>query len=281
MVSDPSLSYQDVVQEAQRLGYAEADPSADVEGWDVQAKMILCSKLLFGKNLSANSTPPCTGITQITQADFHYAKNHLQSTIKLLGSLTMLPTQDGQPQQFTVYVTPTLVQLTSPWAKVDGPYNNVHLQSENLENLWLSGPGAGRLATANSVVTDLLDIAESSTACKPFPMPAREELVFTENYLSRFYVRWTLSSFDSAKATLLLMQVTQSCLDHAVSVKSLSFHDSNSAASTSSVDRTVLLVMLTESQTQHRNVSALVQSLRQSVTAADLSAGALVMTLLE
>lgn len=180
-----------------------------------------------------------------------------------------------------MYVTPTLVQLTSPWAKVDGPYNNVHLQSENLENLWLSGPGAGRLATANSVVTDLLDIAESTTACKPFPMPAREELVFTENYLSRFYVRWTLPSFDSAKATLLLMQVTQSCLDHAVSVKSLSFHDSNSAASTSSVDRTVQLVMLTESQTQHRNVSALVQSLRQSATAADLSAGALVMTLLE
>lgn len=93
MVSNPSLSYQDVVQEAQHLGYAEADPSADVEGWDVQAKMILCSKLLFGKNLSANSTPPCTGITQITQADFHYAKNNLQSTIKLLGSLTMLPTQ--------------------------------------------------------------------------------------------------------------------------------------------------------------------------------------------
>ena len=113
------LDYHTVLKEAQDLGFAEADPTADVEGFDVQAKIALLAKLSFGQTIPVNEIPT-TGISKITTTDFDYAKAN-QYTIKLLGTAQM----NAETQSLAVYVAPTLVPLSSPLSLVKGPGNMV------------------------------------------------------------------------------------------------------------------------------------------------------------
>lgn len=121
-MEDEGADYSIVLAEAQRLGFAEADPTADVEGYDVQAKIALLTKLAFGVTVSVH-TIPTKGISQITATDFAYAKS-LQSTIKLLGTATQ--NTDGS---LAVFVSPTLVPLSSPFSTAKGAGNMVNLLS--------------------------------------------------------------------------------------------------------------------------------------------------------
>ena len=151
-MEDEGAEYEAALSEAQALGYAEADPTADVEGHDVQAKIALLTKLAFGKTVPFE-TIPTTGISKIGKVDFEYARS-LKSTIKLLG--TASSNADGS---LAVFVSPTIVPLSSPLSSAKGPGNMVLINSDNLTCSTFAGPGAGRFPTANSVLNDLIRLS--------------------------------------------------------------------------------------------------------------------------
>jgi hypothetical protein len=178
---ETGADYEGALAEAQRLGFAEADPTADVEGLDVQAKIALLAKLAFGVTVPVQQVP-CSGISRLSVVDFEYARI-LKSTIKLLG--TAGKNSDGT---VSVYVSPAMVPLSSPLAAAKGPGNTVLLQSENLGLATsFAGPGAGRYPTANSIVSDILRIAQD-TIHAPFPLEV-VDIVLNNDYQAKFYIR--------------------------------------------------------------------------------------------
>eukprot|EP00392_Amoebophrya_sp_AT5.2_P011007 g11082.t1 len=153
-------AYKDVLKEAQELGYAEADPTADVEGYDARDKIGIIAKLAFGATLT---NIPCKGISQLEKTDFDAAKTLLKSTIKLLTSCKKVD-EDGDSgnKKISCFVFPHLVPDTHPIASCRGPTNLCTVTSRNLGDSVLVGPGAGRYPTANSVMNDLV---KAGAAC--------------------------------------------------------------------------------------------------------------------
>jgi len=185
MAKDDTIQYADILKQAQDLGYAEADPTADVEGHDVRAKIAILAKLAFGTTVSVDDIP-CAGITKITSADFAYAKDKLSCTIKLVG------TAADDNGELSVYVTPALVPFTHMLASIDGSGNCVSVTSANMGTCSFTGPGAGRFPTANSVVADIYRAAEKSLPATAFPVPrscANKTFTLNPDYTSDFYVR--------------------------------------------------------------------------------------------
>lgn len=189
--------YATALREAQREGYAEADPSADVLGWDARSKLCILAKLAFGLTLD-EATVPCMGITQIEETDFEYAKM-LNRTIKLLGLAEAVPSDPkNHPEkldQIAVSVCPVMVPLDNPLAHISGATNAVALESDNLGSSLLIGPGAGRFPTANSVVADIVELRQAlvRAACHdapaPFAEPQWNRLTAALDYEADFYIR--------------------------------------------------------------------------------------------
>jgi homoserine dehydrogenase len=146
----------------------------------VQSKIAILAKLAFGQTVSVSSIPTI-GISSISKVDFDYAK-HLNSTIKLLGTAVW----NADDHSLAVFVSPTVVPLTSPLSAAKGPGNMVVVQSENLATSTFAGPGAGRFPTANSVVNDLVRIAQRKSL---LAFPLTQSLTINSDYQGRFYVR--------------------------------------------------------------------------------------------
>ena len=147
------LSFADCLKEAQRLGYAEADPAFDIEGNDTAHKLSILTSLAFGTAIAAEDIY-LEGITNISIDDIHAAAD-LGYRIKLLGVAQR--TESGIEQR----VHPTMVPLDSVIAQVDGVTNAVAIESDILGELLMVGPGAGGNATASAVLGDIADIAKS------------------------------------------------------------------------------------------------------------------------
>nr|WP_297762389.1 homoserine dehydrogenase [Thermosynechococcus sp.] len=141
-----------ILADAQRLGYAEADPSADIEGWDAADKIAILASLAFGGRIRREEVY-AEGIGGITAVDIAYAEK-LGFRIKLLAIARQL---SGQPLEVRVH--PTLVPLDHPLAGVNGVYNAILLEAEPLGQVMFYGPGAGAGATASAVVADLINVA--------------------------------------------------------------------------------------------------------------------------
>eukprot|EP01039_Chlorochromonas_danica_P009715 gene9715-10746_t len=179
-MEEENADYHQALAEAQALGYAEADPTADVEGHDVQAKIALLAKLAFGKTVPVQSIPT-NGISKLTSSDFHYAKL-LDSTIKLIGTANR--NEDGS---LAVFVNPSLVSRQNPFSTAKGSGNMVVVRSENLQSSTFAGPGAGRFPTANSVVNDLVRLSIGQQV-PPFPYE-EEGIALNSDYTASFYLR--------------------------------------------------------------------------------------------
>eukprot|EP00922_Rhytidocystis_sp_ex-Travisia-forbesii_P066288 GHVS01098403.1.p1 GENE.GHVS01098403.1~~GHVS01098403.1.p1 ORF type:complete len:442 (+),score=83.62 GHVS01098403.1:297-1622(+) len=191
------VSYKDVLADAQQKGYAEADPSADVDGFDARSKLCILTKLAFGLTVNEEEVF-CEGIQRITNVDFQYAKmiNH---TIKLL-SISELCEQEGGGAVAQLSVSPVMVPHDSPLGSIEGVTNVVQLISDNLGSSIYVGPGAGRLPTANSVVADILEIqsrliSAGSSSVVSFPpafptaqIAQRLEKDFSTDFFIRFVV---------------------------------------------------------------------------------------------
>ena len=156
--------FADVLAEAQKLGYAEADPTFDVGGFDTAHKLAILTSLAFGTVPDLGSIS-VVGIENITREDIRNADD-LGYKIKLLG--VCLDSEDGIEQR----VHPTLVRKGSPIADVDGVFNAVTVKGDFVGDLMLEGRGAGAHPTASSVLSDLCDIARGSRL-PAFGVPAK------------------------------------------------------------------------------------------------------------
>ena len=145
------IAFDACLAEAQRLGYAEADPTFDVDGFDTAHKLALLTAIAFGTEINADAIY-VEGIRSITTADIE-AADELGYRIKLLGVATR--TETGIEQR----VHPTMVPKSSPIARVDGVTNAVAVEADFVGRLVLSGPGAGGDATASAVMSDIADLA--------------------------------------------------------------------------------------------------------------------------
>ena len=162
------LSFEECLKEAQRLGYAEADPSFDIEGHDTAQKLSILASLTFGTKVDPSAIY-VEGITSITTADLE-AADELGYRIKLLG--VAVKTDKGIEQR----VHPTMVRKDSAIAQVMGVTNAVTIDAEGIAPITLVGPGAGGLATASAVVSDIADIARGARTA-PFGRPVGLSLI--------------------------------------------------------------------------------------------------------
>lgn len=154
-------SFDAVLADAQSLGYAEADPTADVDGFDAADKIAILASLAFGGRIKLAEVYR-EGIRQITAADIAYA-DKLGFVIKLLATakrdVTGVEQFTDQPDRLQVRVHPTLVAKTHPLASINGVYNAVLIEGEPIGQVMFFGPGAGSGPTASAVTSDILNIA--------------------------------------------------------------------------------------------------------------------------
>ncbi len=183
------LSFAQCLAEAQKLGYAEADPSFDIGGFDTAHKLAILTSLAFGAVIDADSIA-VEGIETISLADIEAAAE-LGYRIKLLGVARRTP--DGIEQR----VHPTMAPKTSAIAQVMGVANAVTIDADAVHELTLVGPGAGGEATASAIVADIADIARGVRS-PPFGLPvatlSKAEIAPMQLHLGGYYVR--LSVFD-------------------------------------------------------------------------------------
>lgn len=148
-MTQAGASYADALSEAQALGYAEANPAGDVEGWDAAVKVVVLAKIIYGKDLSINDVDR-TGITGVTQQQIGTAKTH-NAVIKLTAGIKFDETGTMHP-----FVAPREMPLTHPLASINGGINAVTLTTDNLGDITLIGPGAGRRETGQALLGDIL-----------------------------------------------------------------------------------------------------------------------------
>jgi homoserine dehydrogenase len=150
--------YSEALADASALGYAEADPTADVEGYDAAAKAAILASIAFHTRVTADDVYR-EGITKVTPADFATARA-LGCTIKLLSICERLTNDEGQ-QRISARVYPALVPLTHPLAAVNGAFNAVVVEAEAAGRLMFYGQGAGGAPTASAVMGDLVMAARN------------------------------------------------------------------------------------------------------------------------
>lgn len=149
--------FEPILTDAQALGYAEADPTADVDGLDAADKIAILAALAFGGRINRDDIY-CEGIRNVSAADITYAET-LGFVIKLLAIAK--PSDSSDPDCIQVRVHPTLVPTSHPLASVNGVNNAVLIEGDPIGQVMFSGPGAGEGPTASAVVSDLLNIAAS------------------------------------------------------------------------------------------------------------------------
>jgi homoserine dehydrogenase len=155
-MTESGASYHDALAEAQSLGYAERDPTADVEGYDAGAKAAIIATIAFGRRIVAGDVYH-EGISGLTAADIAVA-DRLGYRIKLLAIAELHEEADGEPS-ISVRVHPALVPVTHPLAAVRDSFNAVFVQGRAVGDLMLYGRGAGGYPTASAVLGDVIDAA--------------------------------------------------------------------------------------------------------------------------
>jgi homoserine dehydrogenase len=201
-------SYEEALAEAAALGYAEADPTLDVGGFDARSKLRIMVRLAFGLEVEEEEIS-CRGITDLTALDFQYAKM-MGGTVKLIAVAKKV-----SDDKIAAFVSPCYVANTDSLASVNGATNAIEVISENLEASTYIGQGAGRYPTANSCVNDIVALAKGDKTKLPFN-PARKDKKFVNNYDSVFYIR--LRYRDGLGIT---RQCGELCEKHGVSIHSI------------------------------------------------------------
>ncbi|MFZ0218171.1 MAG: homoserine dehydrogenase [Candidatus Dormiibacterota bacterium] len=150
-MASEGLTFAEALALAQREGYAEADPTEDVEGLDAASKLAIMGSIAFGARLHPRDIA-CEGITGVQPVDFRYAKE-LGYTIKLVARTSR------SERGIEAWVHPCMVPLSHPLAQVDGVQNAVFIEGDLVGQVALQGPGAGARPTTSAVIADLLDLA--------------------------------------------------------------------------------------------------------------------------
>ncbi|NNJ25954.1 Homoserine dehydrogenase [Planctomycetes bacterium LzC2] len=184
-MADTGAGYAEALAEAQERGYAEADPSMDVDGTDAAQKLVILARLAFGAEIAFQDVS-LGGIDGLDAEDLQFAKE-LGCAVKLLAVANR--TKRG----LELSVRPTLVRQTDAVGGIGGPMNVVAVRGDLVGEAWFAGPGAGREPTASAVLADLLAVAadrppfHAATPAEPIrPVPV-------DDLVSRFYLRFRVT----------------------------------------------------------------------------------------
>lgn len=247
-MANKKRAYADVLGEAQRLGYAEADPTMDIDGTDAAQKLTLLTQLAYGKKVEVQEFLR-QGINTLELADMLYA-DELGYRVKLLAMTRLVG------QQLEMHVEPTLIRRSRAIARTDGAINIVELHGNAVGRLIVSGPGAGEMPTASAVVADLIDMAIGRSQLT-FP---RLELWNTnsgltvmapENIERRYYLR-----FNVEDRPHVIADITDILGRQEISLSSVIQHESNDVPGTGAA---VPLVIMTHRTTEGRMRAAEVE----------------------
>lgn len=187
-MASTGAEYDQALSEAQAAGFAEADPSADVEGWDAAAKCAIMASLAFHSRVSIDQVQ-VEGITKISALDIAYGRAHGR-VIKLLAVAERIDGEAGEQIRAQVY--PALLPATHPLASVSGAYNAVILEGEAAGNLMFYGKGAGGRPTASAVLSDLVAAASHRVHGGHAPREscyAKLSVIDPDSLDARYYLR--------------------------------------------------------------------------------------------
>jgi homoserine dehydrogenase len=201
---DHGSSYAEALEEAQRRGFAEADPSDDVSGRDAAAKMAILARLAFGTPVHLNEVR-YEGIEHLHATDLEYARE-LGLGLKLIG------TAERRGGGLSVRVHPAFLYSGHPLASVSGTFNAVTVESQTITEITMSGPGAGGVQTASAVLGDVVSVMTGGAQ----PPAAPLALPLIEDVESAFYLH-----FDVADRPGVLAAITQVLGEGGVSIKSV------------------------------------------------------------
>jgi len=202
--------YAEILAKAQELGYAEADPTADVGGADAAAKMAILGSIAFHSRVTLADVA-FEGIQSITLDDVRYARD-LGFVVKLIGAARLID------DQVSVRVFPALLPAGHPLASISGSHNAVFLQGNAIGEIMLMGPGAGGMPTATAVVSDIVSIANTKDvgflqSCSCY---RRLALYPAEEMESAFFIKMNVEDVSG-----VLAQIASVFGEHGVSIASM------------------------------------------------------------
>ena len=191
--------FADVLKEAQELGYAEKDPTADVEGYDACRKIAILTSLAYGQQVDYEDIYT-EGITKITAEDFKYAKA-LGAAIKIFG------TSRKEGNKLYAMVAPQMIQADNPLYAVNDVFNAICVTGNMLGDVMFYGKGAGKEATASAVVSDVVDaVKHMNVNVMTIWEDEKQEVAPMDEMKNRFFVR--IGTSEKAKAEDLFEEVT-------------------------------------------------------------------------
>ncbi|MED4585533.1 homoserine dehydrogenase [Brevibacillus choshinensis] len=209
-MSQEGAEYADVLKEAQELGYAEANPTSDVEGFDAARKMAILATLGFRVPMKLEDVD-VKGISSVSKEDIAYGKQ-LGYEVKLLG----LARRDDEAIE--VSVQPTMIPKTHPLASVNGVFNAVYVHGEAVGETMFYGPGAGELPTATAVVSDLVTVVKNrklGVNGRGMVAPYKEKILKDDTQkLSKYFLRIVVADKRG-----VLAQITQLLADKNISLE--------------------------------------------------------------
>ena len=190
-------TYEDALSTAQELGYAEPDPTNDVEGIDAMYKAMILSLICFGATPNKEIVHT-EGISAITKEDFDWA-NRLSKTIKLVALI------DNEGGAFNARVHPVLIDIKHPLASIRGALNAVVVEGENINQLVFSGPGAGAAPTASAVIGDVLSACHQLSSNQSNWYPLRNQKHDDKNFddvSSSWFIRLSVNDEPGVLASI-------------------------------------------------------------------------------
>jgi len=207
---EQDVSFDTALKRAQELGYAEADPSLDIDGWDSAHKIALLAFVSFGK-LFPFEEVYVEGIRNIDLLDVELGKD-LGYTLKLLAIAKRMDSE------VELRVHPTFIPSDNPLAKVSDVYNAVLVEGDFVGKTMFYGRGAGSRPTASAVVSDIVDIAKSIDSCKSqsWFWESKKELRINKNFYSRYYLR-----FDVPDRPGVLAKIASVLAEYQISIASV------------------------------------------------------------
>jgi homoserine dehydrogenase len=240
-MAERGAGYAAALAEAQRLGYAEADPTLDVDGSDAAHKLAILAQIAFGVTAKPHEIERI-GIDRVDPLDVRFAAE-LGYTIKLLAEawVSALPNGGGKGT-VALHVAPVLLRHTDMLAQVRGAYNAVQVVGDVVGETLYQGPGAGQMPTASAVVSDLIDLAvgraQATFAAARLWSPTGRGFVVepSEKVRSRFYLRLLVKDQPGS-----LADVCRALADEEISISSVIQHE----AVEGHPDQTVPLVIMT------------------------------------
>jgi homoserine dehydrogenase len=234
---EEGMNYADALKEAQRLGYAEADPTLDVDGSDAAQKLAILAHLAFGARVDWKDIPRM-GIERLDKSDVQFAKE-IGYRIKLLAVAEL----DGDTLE--LHVSPTLVKRGRPLSDVSGPFNAIRVVGDAVGEVMFYGRGAGQMPTASAVVADMIDTCVGRTAITFRTLELwsnRKAMVTPREHAKadgRFYIRVNAEDHPG-----VLAQVANVLGQHHISISSVLQQEVSNA------DGTVPLVIMTHETTE-------------------------------